>query len=84
MTAYDNGSLFTVQCSKVDVAMTGYLQHKASPVGPFRTEAVIVRHDYADNYSARFEGKWRRIHVQLKRLYIVFQGERITIQVEGL
>lgn len=64
--------------------MTGYLQHKASPVGPFRTEEVKVRHEYADMYQAFFEGKWRRVFVSVTRLYIKFQGERITIQIEGL
>lgn len=61
----------------------GYLQHGVSP-GPFRTERVHVKHEAPDNWFARYEGKWRKVHVQLKRLYIVHQGERITIQIEGV
>jgi hypothetical protein len=61
----------------------GYLQHGIAP-GPLRTEAVTVKHEYADRYLAWFEGKWRRVHLQMRRNYIVFRGEKITIQVEGV
>lgn len=61
----------------------GYLQHGKAP-GPFRTEKVRVKHEYASNYLAWFEGKWRRVHIQVKRTFIVFRGERITIQIEGV
>lgn len=62
----------------------GYLQHGAGTAGPFRTERVAVKNEYADKWLARFEGKWRRVHIQLKRTFIVFQGEKITIQIEGV
>lgn len=61
----------------------GYLQHGQSP-GPFRTESVPIRHTAPDIWHARFEGRWRRVHVQLKKTFIVFRGERITIQIEGV
>lgn len=61
---------------------TGYLQHGQQP-GPFRTERVTVRHLYGDRYEAHFEGRWRLVHVQVNRLYIVWQGQRITLQIEG-
>lgn len=63
--------------------MIGYLQHGTAP-GPFRTESVPVRHLYADNYEAWFEGKWRMVHIQIKRTYIKYNGEKITIQIEGV
>ena len=53
----------------------GYLQHGAGR-GPFRTESVKVKHEYADNYKAFYEGKWRKLHIQVKRCYIMFQGEK--------
>lgn len=62
----------------------GYLQHGEGTQGPFRTEAVTVRHTMPDIWHARFEGKWRLVHVQVKRLFILYQGERITIQIEGV
>ena len=63
--------------------MTGYLQHGTAP-DPFRTEAVTIKHEYADRWLARFEGRWRRVHVQVKGLFIIYRGERIAIQIEGL
>ena len=62
----------------------GYLQHAVRPGGPFRTEAVTIKHEYADRWLAHFEGRWRRVHVQVKRLFIIYRGERIAIQIEGL
>lgn len=61
-----------------------YLQHGAGTNGPFRTERVALRHEHADRYLVRFEGKWRRVHVQVRRTYIVYRGEKITVQVSGL
>lgn len=61
----------------------GYLQH-GSGAGPFRTERVSIKNEHGDRWLAYFEGKWRRVHIQLKRLYIVYQGEKITIQIEGV
>ena len=61
----------------------GYLQH-GSGAGPFRTERVSIRHEYAGRWLARFEGRWRRVHTQVNRLYIVYRGERITIQIDGV
>lgn len=61
----------------------GYLQHGAQP-GPFRTERVKVRHELADRWAVWFEGRWRRVHIAVNRTWIVFQGERITVQIEGV
>ena len=64
----------------------GYLQHGEGN-GPFRTESVRVKPDtypHAGLWLARFEGKWRRVHVQVKRTFIVYRGKRITIQVDGV
>ena len=62
----------------------GYLHHGYSTMGPFRTERVIVKNEYGDRWLARFEGKWRRVHIQANRTFIVFQGEKIVIQIEGV
>ena len=64
----------------------GYLQHGRQP-GPFQTERVLVRlrgWPHVGMYEARFYGRWRAVHVQVRRTYIVFQGEKITIQIEGV
>jgi hypothetical protein len=64
----------------------GYLQ-QGQGVGPFRTERVRIKPrgwPHTGEWLARFEGKWRVVHVQVNRTYIVFQGERITIQIDGV
>lgn len=65
----------------------GYLHHGAGTIGPYRTERVIVKPDawpHVGQWLARFEGRWRRVHQQVNRTFIVYQGERITIQIEGV
>jgi hypothetical protein len=62
----------------------GYLHHNTPPGALAHIEQVPVRWEYSDRYLARYEGRWRRIHIQVRRLYIVYKGERITIMVEGL
>jgi hypothetical protein len=64
--------------------MIGWLRHGAGTAGPFCTEGVRVKHEFADRYLAHFEGRWRRVHIQVGRTYIVFRGEKITIQIEGV
>lgn len=66
------------------MADIGYLQHGRGTNGPFRTEAVRLKHEYADRWLARFEGKWRRVHIQVKRTFIVYRSEKITIVIEGV
>ena len=61
----------------------GYLQHGQAP-GPFRTQSVPIRHTAPDIWHARYEGRWRLVHFQLKRLFIVYRGQRITIKIEGV
>lgn len=61
----------------------GYLQHGTAGQ-PMRTEQVLVQNEYADRWLAFFEGKWRRVHIQVNRLYIVYAGERITVQIDGV
>lgn len=62
----------------------GYLQHGAGTAGPFLTEQVPVKNEYADRWLALYEGKWRRVHIQVRRLYIVYRGEKIKIVIEGV
>lgn len=61
----------------------GYLQHSTAGK-PMRTERVHIKNEYADRWLAFYEGKWRRVHIQVNRLYIVYAGERITIQIDGV
>jgi hypothetical protein len=62
----------------------GYLQHGAGTDCPFRTERVKVKHEHSDRWLAWFEDRWRRVHIGVNRLHIVYRGERITIQIEGV
>jgi hypothetical protein len=62
----------------------GYLQHGSGTQGPFRTERVHIKNEYGDRWLAHFEGRWRRVHIQVNRLYIVYNGEKINIQIEGV
>lgn len=61
----------------------GYLQHGEGS-GPFITQEVSVKHMHADVYMAHYEGRWRKVHIQVKRTFIVYNGEKITIKVEGV
>lgn len=61
----------------------GFLQFGAAP-GPFQTVKVVVKHEYADNWLAFYEGKWRKVNIQVRRTYIVVNGERITIKIQGV
>ncbi len=61
----------------------GYLQH-GKPPGPFRTEPVRVMCEHGDKWLAHYMGCWRRVHIQVNRTFIVHQGERITIQIDGV
>lgn len=66
---------------------TGYLQHGKGTNGPFRTEQVNVKQDVwpnADKWLAFFEGKWRRVFVQVNQTFIRFNGEKIVIQIDGV
>lgn len=62
----------------------GYLQHGSAENPPMRTESVTVKHEYAGRWLAFYEGKWRRVHIQVKRCYIVYMGKKITIKIEGV
>lgn len=64
----------------------GYLQHGQAH-GPFRTERVPVKEagwPRAGQWLARYEGRWRLVHVQVKRTFIIYHGQRITIQIDGV
>lgn len=65
----------------------GFLQHGAGTSGPFRTERVTIKPrewPHVGQWQARFEGRWRAVRVQVNRLFIVYRGEKITIQIEGV
>ena len=62
----------------------GYLQHGEGTNGPFRTESVKIKNTFADNWYAYFEGKWRKVYIQVNQTFIKFQGEKITILIEGV
>lgn len=63
---------------------SGYLHHGEGTNGPFCTERVAIKNTHLDNWYALFDGKWRKVHIQVERTYIVFQGKKITIQIEGV
>lgn len=62
----------------------GYLQHGKGTAGPFRTERVRIKPEPPGGWLAHFEGRWRKVHVSVSRLWIVYQGEKIEIQIEGV
>jgi hypothetical protein len=64
--------------------MIGYLQHGSGTAGPFRTENVIVRHEYADRYLVMYAGVWRRVVIQVGRTFIRYRGEKITVLIDGV
>jgi len=58
---------------------TAYLQHS-----PFRAESVFAKNEYGDRWLALYEGRWRRVHIQVKRTFIVYRGTQIEIDMKGL
>ena len=66
----------------------GWLHHKAirkdGTNDSFYTERVKVRHLYADNWQVYFEGKWRKVYIQVKKTFIKYQNQNIEIQIEGV
>lgn len=65
------------------MADIGYLQHGFGN-GPLRTEQVPIRNEFGDRWEALYEGRWRRVHIQVNRTFIVYMGERINIHIEGV
>jgi hypothetical protein len=61
----------------------GYLHFGSSP-GPMRTQSVPVKHNGLAQYQALYEGRWRKVYIQVRRTFIAYMGERITIQIEGV
>jgi hypothetical protein len=59
----------------------GYL-HVSNPPGP--TPSVPIRHNDLAQYQALYEGRWRRVYIQVRRTFIVYMGQRITIQIKGV
>jgi len=62
----------------------GYIHWGEGTNGPFLTESVKIKNEYADRWFVWFEGKWRRVYIQVKRLYFIYNGEKINIQIEGV
>lgn len=66
-------------------ATEGYLHHGAGTQGPFCTEKVQVKtEDNGNTWKCRFEKRWRSVRFQGNDTFIIFQGERIQIQIEGV
>lgn len=71
---------------------TGYLHghstRKDGTKDSFWTQRVPVKMSVSwpnhGTWYALFKSRWRKVHLQVKRTFIVYQGERITIQIEGV
>ena len=48
----------------------GYLQHGKNG-GPMATEKVRIRNSHLDNWQAFYMGKWRKVHVNVQRTFIM-------------
>ena len=47
-------------------------------------QMVPVKHLYLHEWIALYEGRWRKVHIQVKRTYIVYMGKKITIEIDGV
>lgn len=61
-----------------------YLQHGQGTNGPFLTEHAPMKFEAPDNYYVRFDGRWRKVHMNLKSLWIMYRGKRINVLIEGI
>lgn len=48
------------------------------------TEKVRIRNSHLDNWQAFYMGKWRKVFINVKRTFIMYGNERITILIEGV
>lgn len=67
----------------------GYLQHGTGTAGPFRTERVHVKPrgwPHAGEWLALYSDRWRVVRVRSVKgsPFIVVQGKKINIQIEGV
>lgn len=70
----------------------GFLHHPSTGVYcsvtqmPISTmpEKVSVRSCGSGEWQALYEGKWRKVHMQVNRMYIVYMGKKINIDIEGV
>ena len=65
----------------------GFLQHGEGSAGPSMTEKVTIKLAEWPNtgrWLAHYEGRWRVVHQNLSRLWIVYAGKKITIRIWGV
>jgi hypothetical protein len=63
----------------------GYLQFGNAQELPMYTVSVPVEQkSNGSDWRALFEGKWRKVHIQVNRTYIIYMGKKITINIEGV
>lgn len=65
---------------------TCFLQHGCAGE-PMRTESTHIKErgwPHVGGYLVYYWNRWRVLHVQLNRLYIVCEGKRITVIYEGI
>ena len=61
----------------------GYLQHGEAGTA-MRTERVPVRCEHSDKWQAYYEGKWRRVYISVKALFVRHKNAKIKIIIEGV
>lgn len=57
--------------------------HVVLDCGTF-TDTVTAKHSCADVWHVWYSNRWRKVHVQVKRTYIVCWGRRHTVDMRGL
>jgi len=62
----------------------GYIHHGEGTNGPFMTQRVAAKMQHPFNWYVQYEGRWRKVHVKLNKVFIIYKGEKLTVQIEGV
>jgi hypothetical protein len=49
-----------------------------------KPKELKAKHEGADRYKVFYQGRWRKVHVQVSRTFIVVNKVPLRIEIEGL
>lgn len=78
------GAALSVNKKNDSSGVAGADLHPEGGYLPGRSEPVTVKSEGAGRWSALVDGRWRRVHVQVNKTFIVSDGKRIPIRIDGV
>ncbi len=62
----------------------GYLHFGQGTIGPYQTIEVPIRGYPPGQWEVRFEGRWRRVHCNISKTWVIYLGQRVPVQIWGV